>query len=246
VQVPRFLLPGNSDQIQAPVIPIRDETRLNYPNAPHPVPLPIRWGEGGRRPGEGLGFQSTGCHWEVVSAVGSPTLGGSRHGLRCRVGFQRFPGQRPSASGDGATNEVRQIKDQESQLIRCSVADSWNYRFTHISPHDGGWKRYIQLNGWGNFGRGRTVSFDHLVCRWLAQVKCPFPVRELFSGPPQKETTPEISLRGGLVKTSLCNRNPIHRVRRRTSSRATPPNPINPSEAGSGITTASNVKPARP
>ena len=27
---------------------------LEFKSAPHPVPLPIRWGEGGRWPGEGM------------------------------------------------------------------------------------------------------------------------------------------------------------------------------------------------
>jgi hypothetical protein len=50
--------------------------------------------------------------------------------------------------------------------------DDWvTYRFTHIPPHDGPWKLYVQLNGWGNFGRGLTVSFDEFVCRQIKQLE---------------------------------------------------------------------------
>jgi hypothetical protein len=38
------------------------------------------------------------------------------------------------------------------------------YRFTHVPPHEGPWKLYVQLNGWGNFGHGVTVSFDQFQC----------------------------------------------------------------------------------
>jgi hypothetical protein len=51
-------------------------------------------------------------------------------------------------------------------------ADDWvTYRFTHIPPHSGPWKLYVQLNGWGNFGRGLAVSFDEFVCRRIKQLK---------------------------------------------------------------------------
>jgi hypothetical protein len=38
------------------------------------------------------------------------------------------------------------------------------YRFAHIPPIDGEWKLYVQLNGWGNFGRGLTISCDDFSC----------------------------------------------------------------------------------
>lgn len=38
------------------------------------------------------------------------------------------------------------------------------YRFAHIPPISGRWKLYVQLNGWGNFGRAVAVSFDDLTC----------------------------------------------------------------------------------
>lgn len=42
---------------------------------------------------------------------------------------------------------------------------SWNiYRFAHIPPVGGRWKLYVQVNGWGNFGRPVTVSLDDLTC----------------------------------------------------------------------------------
>jgi hypothetical protein len=36
--------------------PFPPEKRSHHAKAPHPVPLPIGWGEGGRRPGEGLAW----------------------------------------------------------------------------------------------------------------------------------------------------------------------------------------------
>lgn len=38
------------------------------------------------------------------------------------------------------------------------------YRFVHVPPYGGRWKLYVQLNGWGNFGNGVTVSVDDLTC----------------------------------------------------------------------------------
>jgi hypothetical protein len=44
--------------------------------------------------------------------------------------------------------------------------DDWHtYRFTHIPPMDGNWKMYIQLNGWGNFGRAVSISIDDCQCQ---------------------------------------------------------------------------------
>jgi len=37
------------------------------------------------------------------------------------------------------------------------------YRFAHIPPPYGGtWKLYVQLNGWGNFGDGISVSIAEI------------------------------------------------------------------------------------
>jgi hypothetical protein len=38
------------------------------------------------------------------------------------------------------------------------------YTFPHVPPHGGAWKLYVQLNGWGNFGNGVTVSVDDVNC----------------------------------------------------------------------------------
>jgi hypothetical protein len=41
----------------------------------------------------------------------------------------------------------------------------WNtYSFVHVPPAGGAWKLYVQLNGWGNFGNGVTVSIDDVTC----------------------------------------------------------------------------------
>jgi hypothetical protein len=38
------------------------------------------------------------------------------------------------------------------------------YRFTHVPPHGGPWKLYVQVNGWGNFGNGVRISLDDVAC----------------------------------------------------------------------------------
>lgn len=49
------------------------------------------------------------------------------------------------------------------QILEKSAG--WNtYRFAHIPPFAGPWKLYVQLNGWGNFGRAVAVSLDDFTC----------------------------------------------------------------------------------
>ncbi len=44
------------------------------------------------------------------------------------------------------------------------------YRFTHTPTESGPWKLYVQVNGWGNFGNGVTVSIDDIRCQqWTAK-----------------------------------------------------------------------------
>jgi hypothetical protein len=38
------------------------------------------------------------------------------------------------------------------------------YCLSHIPPVAGPWKFYVQLNGWGNFGRGVAISLDDISC----------------------------------------------------------------------------------
>jgi hypothetical protein len=50
------------------------------------------------------------------------------------------------------------------QILRKS--EKWGtYKFAHVPPHDGKWKLYVQLNGWGNFGSQLTVSCDDFSCK---------------------------------------------------------------------------------
>ena len=44
-------------------------------------------------------------------------------------------------------------------------SDWQTYEFIHVPPYTGSWKLYGQVNGWGNFGNGLTVSFDDFSCR---------------------------------------------------------------------------------
>ncbi len=43
-------------------------------------------------------------------------------------------------------------------------AEWGTYRFAHIPPLAGRWKLYVQLNGWGNFGRAVTAPLDDFTC----------------------------------------------------------------------------------
>jgi hypothetical protein len=53
------------------------------------------------------------------------------------------------------------------------TGDWCQYRFTHVPPFSGLWKLYVQLNGWGNFGRSVTVSFDDFTCASADQSRRP-------------------------------------------------------------------------
>ena len=50
------------------------------------------------------------------------------------------------------------------QALRPS-GDWETYAFDHVPPRGGAWELYVQLNGWGNFGRPLTVSADDFSCR---------------------------------------------------------------------------------
>jgi hypothetical protein len=47
-------------------------------------------------------------------------------------------------------------------LVRSG--DWTDYRFVHVPPYPGPWKLYVQLNGWGNFRNGVTVSVREVRC----------------------------------------------------------------------------------
>src|SRR5688572_12717648 len=69
---------------------------IHFRNAPHPFPLPIRWGEGGRRPGEGF------------------VCFGNRSIIRSSLGWQRPAGAtlRPPLTTDAVHTLFRKAVEQ--------------------------------------------------------------------------------------------------------------------------------------
>src|SRR5688572_26310808 len=60
----------------------------HFSNSPHPVPLPIRWGEGGRRPGEGISKDSFWSSHLIIQQIVMREVAHKffSHLIRCFVG----------------------------------------------------------------------------------------------------------------------------------------------------------------
>lgn len=99
-------------------------------------------------------------------------LEGVAYEVRCRMRWENRGVRRDGAIVNfGFYHEASSTWYGPVDRVLEPVDDWVTYRFTHIPPYDGPWKLYVQLNGWGNFGRGLTVSFDEFVGRRVTQVK---------------------------------------------------------------------------
>ncbi len=90
---------------------------------------------------------------------------GVRYEISCRMRWDSFaPGAPAPIVNYGIYHEdSRTWYGPVDQVLE--TAAGWNtYRFTHIPPIGGRWKLYVQLNGWGNFGRAVAVSFEDFTC----------------------------------------------------------------------------------
>lgn len=90
---------------------------------------------------------------------------GARYQLSCRMRWDNFlPGAPAPIVNYGIYHEDSRTWYGSVDQTLKKTADWRTYRFTHIPPFSGRWKLYVQLNGWGNFGRGVTVSVDGFGC----------------------------------------------------------------------------------
>jgi len=90
---------------------------------------------------------------------------GARYEVSCRIRWDNFTPDSPAPIVNYGIfhKDSRTWYGPVDQVLEKNA--EWNtYRFTHIPPCDGQWKLYVQLNGWGNFGRAVTVSLDDFTC----------------------------------------------------------------------------------
>ncbi len=90
---------------------------------------------------------------------------GVRYEIGCRMRWDNFAPDAPAPIVNyGIFHEAsRTWYGPVDQVLEKNAG--WNtYRFVHIPPVGGRWKLYVQVNGWGNFGRAVTVSLDDFKC----------------------------------------------------------------------------------
>jgi len=90
---------------------------------------------------------------------------GVRYEVSCRMRWDNFSPDAPTPIVNyGIYHEAsRTWHGPVDQVLEKNAG--WNtYRFLHIPPVGGRWKLYVQLNGWGNFGRVVAVSLDDFTC----------------------------------------------------------------------------------
>jgi hypothetical protein len=90
---------------------------------------------------------------------------GVRYEISCRIRWDTFAADAPAPIVNyGVFDEDTGTWYGPIDQVLEKNAD-WNtYRFLHIPPFGGRWKLYVQLNGWGNFGRAVTISLNDFRC----------------------------------------------------------------------------------
>jgi hypothetical protein len=92
-------------------------------------------------------------------------LPGARYHIAARLRWDNYTAEAPAPIVNyGIYHEPTRTWYGPVDQVLEKTGDWREYRFTHIPPMAGPWKIYIQLNGWGNFGNGVTVSLDELTC----------------------------------------------------------------------------------
>jgi len=90
---------------------------------------------------------------------------GARYEVSCRMRWDNFaPGAPAPIVNYGIYHEPSGTWYGPVDQVLEKTKDWKTYRFSHIPPFGGRWKLYVQLNGWGNFGKGVTVSLDDFTC----------------------------------------------------------------------------------
>jgi hypothetical protein len=86
---------------------------------------------------------------------------GVRYEVSCRMRWDNFaPGAPAPIVNYGIYHEPTRTWFGPVDQVLEKTGDWRTYRFAHLPPLPGPWKLYVQLNGWGNFGRSVTVSCD--------------------------------------------------------------------------------------
>ena len=91
---------------------------------------------------------------------------GVRYEVGCRMRWDNYSPAAPAPIVNyGIYNEATRTWYGPVDQVLEPNGEWRTYRFAHIPPDAGPWKLYVQLNGWGNFGNGVTVSVDAFSCR---------------------------------------------------------------------------------
>jgi hypothetical protein len=98
--------------------------------------------------------------WQHITLVES-----ARYEVSCRMRWDNFAPSAPAPIVNyGIYHEESGTWYGPVDQTLQPTAEWRTYRFLHNPPFGGSWKLYVQLNGWGNFGSGVTVSFDDFNC----------------------------------------------------------------------------------
>lgn len=90
---------------------------------------------------------------------------GVRYEISCRMRWDSFAADAPAPIVNyGIYHEASGTWYGPVDQVLEKTAGWKTYRFAHIPPFAGPWKLYVQLNGWGNFGRAVAVSLDDVTC----------------------------------------------------------------------------------
>jgi hypothetical protein len=91
---------------------------------------------------------------------------GARYEVSCRMRWDNFAPVAPAPIVNyGIYHEATRTWYGPVDQVLEKTGEWRTYRFAHVPPFPGAWKLYVQLNGWGNFANGVTVSFDDFVCK---------------------------------------------------------------------------------
>lgn len=80
------------------------------------------------------------------------------------AGASSVSGHRPPIVNYGIFHEASRTWYGPVDQILEKTGDWTTYRFVHTPAFSGRWKVYVQLNGWGNFGKGVKVSLADFTC----------------------------------------------------------------------------------
>lgn len=90
---------------------------------------------------------------------------GTRYDVSCRLRWDNFTAGAPAPIVNfGIYHEATRTWYGPVDQLLEKTGDWRSYRFAHLPPFAGPWKLYVQLNGWGNFGRGVKISVDDFQC----------------------------------------------------------------------------------